>query len=358
MVLINSINSPELAEDIIASGDAEFVCMARQLVVADPFFPRKVKEGRIDEINTCIRCHNCFDREECAVNPITQNRAYMQTKDVPLAREPKKVAIVGGGIAGLKAAETAAARGHAVTLYEKESYLGGLLRFSDTDNYKHDIRTFKNNMISRVTRQDNITVCLNTEATPEMLEEQGFDAVIVAIGGAPVIPQIPGVERENVLTSMDVYDHPEWVGDRVIMLGGGIQACEIALHLAKAGKQVTIVGRREKLAPHEVINNDVFHPIPAMKKMFRRFDHPVEIVTGCNCVEITEQGIRGVMVQSGEEILIAADTMVLAAGSRNRRAEAMQFNNCAGFVGMAGDCREPKKIKQAVAAGYYQAMDI
>ena len=245
-----------------------------------------------------------------------------------------------------------------MTLYEKERYLGGLLRFSDTDNYKHDIRTFKNNMISRVTRQDNITVCLNTEATPEMLEEQGFDAVIVAIGGAPVIPKIPGVEGENVLTSMDVYDHPERVGDRVIMLGGGIQACEIALHLAKAGKKVTIVGRREKLAPHEVINNDVFHPIPAMKKMFRRFDRPVEIVTGCNCVEITEQGIRGIMLQSGEEILIAADTVVLAAGSRNRQAEAMQFNNCAGFVGMAGDCREPKKIKQAVAAGYYQAMDI
>ena len=358
LVLINSINSPELAEDIIASGDAEFVCMARQLVVADPFFPRKVKEGRLDEINTCIRCHNCFDREECAVNPITQNRAYMQTKDVPLAKEKKKVAIVGGGIAGLKAAETAAARGHAVTLYEKEGYLGGLLRFSDTDNYKHDIRTFKNNMISRVTRQENVTVCLNTEATPELLEAQGFDAVIVAIGGEPVRPDIPGATGDNVMFSMDVYDHPERIGDSVIMLGGGIQACEIALHLAKAGKKVTIVGRRDKLAPHEVINNDVFHPIPAMKKMFRRFDPPVEIVTGCNCVEITQQGIRGVMVKTGEEISIQADTVVLAAGSRNRQAEAMKFNPCAKFVGMAGDCREPKKIKQAVAAGYYQAMDI
>lgn len=358
LVLINSINDPALAEDIIASGDAEFVCMARQLVVADPFFPRKVKEGRLDEINTCIRCHNCFDREECAVNPITQNRGYMLKEEVSPALKSKKVAIVGGGIAGLKAAETAAARGHDVTLYEKENYLGGLLRFSDTDNYKHDIKAFKNNMISRVLRKENVTVCLNTEATPEMLEKQGFDAVIVAIGGQPVIPNIVGVEGEHVLTSMDVYDHPERIGDRVIMLGGGIQACEIALHLAKAGKKVTIVGRREKLAPHEVINNDVFHPIPAMKKMFRRFDRPVEIVTGCNCVEITKQGIRGIMVQSGEEILIEGDTVVLAAGSRNRQKEAMRFNNCASFVGMAGDCREPKKIKQAVAAGYYQAMDI
>ncbi len=358
LVLINSINSPDLAEEILASGDAEFVCMARQLVVADPFFPRKVQEGRIDEINTCIRCHNCFDREECAVNPITQNRGYTQTREVPLAKERKRVAVVGGGIAGLKAAETAAARGHEVTLYEKENYLGGLLRFSDTDNYKHDIRTYKNSMISRVTRQENITVCLNTEATPEMLKEQGFDAVIVAIGGEPVIPSIPGAQGNNVVTSMEVYDHPERVGNRVIMLGGGIQACEIALHLAKAGKQVTIVGRREKLAPHEVINNDVFHPVPAMKKMFRRFDPPVEIVTGCNCVEITEQGIRGIMVNSGEERFLEADTVVLAAGSRNRQEDAMKFYCCAEFVGMAGDCREPKKIKQAVAAGYYQAMDI
>lgn len=358
LVLINSINTPELAEDIIASGDADFVCMARQLVVADPFFPRKVKEGRIDEINTCIRCHNCFDREECAVNPITQNRAYLLTREIPPAQEKKKVAVVGGGIAGLKAAETAAARGHDVTLFEKTGALGGLLRFSDTDNYKHDIRTFKNNMISRVTRQKNVTIRLHTEATPQMLEEQGFDAVIVAIGGAAVLPDIPGVTGNHVLLSMDVYDHPQRVGDSVIMLGGGIQSCEIALHLAKAGKKVTIVGRRDKLAPHEVINNDVFHPIPAMKKMFRRFDRPVEIVTGCNCVEITKDGIRGVMVKSGEEVCIQADTVVIAAGSRNRLAEAMQFNNCAKFVGIAGDCREPKKIKQAVAAGYYQAMDI
>lgn len=358
LVLINSINTPELAEDIIASGDADFVCMARQLVVADPFFPRKVKEGRIDEINTCIRCHNCFDREECAVNPITQNRAYLLTREIPPAQEKKKVAVVGGGIAGLKAAETAAARGHDVTIFEKTGALGGLLRFSDTDNYKHDIRTFKNNMISRVTRQKNVTIRLHTEATPQMLEEQGFDAVIVAIGGAAVLPDIPGVTCDHVLLSMDVYDHPERVGDSVIMLGGGIQSCEIALHLAKAGKKVTIVGRRDKLAPHEVINNDVFHPIPAMKKMFRRFDRPVEIVTGCNCVEITKDGIRGVMVKSGEEVCIQADTVVIAAGSRNRLAEAMQFNNCAKFVGIAGDCRAPKKIKQAVAAGYYQAMDI
>ena len=358
LVLINSINSPELAENIIASGDAEFVCMARQLVVADPFFPRKVKEGKTDEINNCIRCHNCFDREECAVNPVTQNRGYMLTREVPPAKNPKKVAIVGGGIAGLKAAETAAARGHAVTLYEKTNQLGGLLRFSDTDNLKHDIRTYKNNMISRVIRQKNVTVYLNTEATPEMLEEKGYDAVIVAIGGEAVVPNIPGAHGENVLSSMDVYDHPEQVGDSVVMLGGGIQACEIALHLAKAGKMVTIVGRREKLAPHEVINNDVFHPIPAMKKMFRAFDRPVEILLGCNCVEITDKGIRAEMVKTGVEIFVEADTVVLAAGSRNRLADAMKFNNCAGFVGIAGDCREPKKIKQAVAAGYYQAMDI
>ncbi len=358
LVLINSINSPELAEDIIASGDADFVCMARQLVVADPFFPRKVMEGKTDEINTCIRCHNCFDREECAVNPVTQNRGYMLTREVPAAKERKNVAVVGGGIAGLKAAETAAARGHQVTLYEKSGILGGLLRFSDTDNYKHDIRIFKDNMISRVTRQPNVMVLLNTEATPELLKEAGYDAVIVAIGGEAVVPDIPGVSGKNVLSSMDVYDCPEKIGDRVIMLGGGIQACEIALHLAKAGKKVTIVGRREKLAPHEVINNDVFHPIPAMKKLFRTFPRPVEIVTGCNCVEITEQGIRGLLVGTGEETFIEADTVVLAAGSRHRQAEAMGYHGCAPYVSMAGDCREPKKIKQAVAAGYYQAMDI
>ncbi len=358
LVLINSINTPELAEDIIASGDAEFVCMARQLVVADPFFPQKVREGRTDEINTCIRCHNCFDREECAVNPITQNRGYLLTRDVPAAKTAKKVAIVGGGIAGLKAAETAAARGHTVTLYEKTGALGGLLRFSDTDAYKHDIRIFKDNMISRVRRNPRVTIHLHTEATPAMLEAQGYDAVIVAIGGTPAIPEIPGVDAPHVYTSMDVYDHPEQLGQRIILLGGGLQACEIALHLAANGKDVTIVGRRDKLAPHEVINNSVFNPIPAMKKMFRTFPIPVKPVTACNCTEICDGGIRGFMTATGESVFLPGDTVILCAGTRDQMDLAMTFQNCAPFVGIAGDCRDPKKIKQAVAAGYYQAMDI
>ena len=358
LVLINSINSPELAEDIIASGDAEFVCMARQLVVADPFFPRKVQEGRIDEINTCIRCHNCFDREECAVNPITQNRGYQLTRQVPPAPEKKNVAIVGGGIAGLKAAETAAARGHRVTLYEKAGALGGLLRFADTDNYKHDIRTYKDHMISRVSRNPAITILLNTEATPDLLEAAGYDAVIVAIGGIQTLPSLPGIERATVLTSMDVYDHPERLGDTVVILGGGLQACEIALHLAAGGRKVTIAGRREKLAPHEVVNNSVFNPIPAIKKRFRSYAHPVEYILNCEVREITDTGVIGRSLLTGEEISISADTIVVAAGTENRLQEAMSFSRCAPFVGIAGDCREPKKIKQAVAAGYYQAMDI
>jgi len=143
-----------------------------------------------------------------------------------------------------------------------------------------------------------------------------------------------------------------------VILGGGLQACEIALHLASSRRQVTIVGRREKLAPHEVINNSVFNPIPAMKKMFRAFDPPVTYILECEAEEILDGGVRVRMLKTGEERLVEADTVVLAAGTDNRLAEAMAYSTSAPFVGIAGDCREPKKIKQAVAAGYYQAMDI
>lgn len=358
LALVNSLTDPELEEKILREGKADLICMARQLNVADPYFPKKVAEGREEYINNCIRCHECCDGSDCAVNPITARKmAHGLYYTLPKAEECKNVVIVGGGITGLKASETAAFRGHQVTIIEKNNRLGGLLRFSDTDTYKFDIKRFKNNMIKRLENADNVNVILNTKATPKIVEKLKPDAVIVAIGGIQKVPDIPGVTGKNVMTIMDVYDCPERVGDSVLFIGNGLTACEVAMHLGKLGKKVTIMGRREHLAFNENVHQSFFDPIPGIIEEYSKYRYPVRIINNCNCIEITKDGAKG-LYKNGNEVFVVADTVVIAAGMDPLTNEAYSYYGTAPYVRIAGDCRKPSKIKHAVSAGYYAAMDI
>ena len=262
--VVGGINTPELAEEIIASGKADYVLMGRQWI-ADPEWANKARAGRADDIRTCIRCNNCCDGAmrkaiadavldddsatwnfTCAVNPTYGSHFYKEK--FPPADVVKKVAVIGGGPAGLEAALEANERGHEVTLFEKSGALGGQLNiFADQLWFKDDVANFRNYLIKQV-RDADIQVRLNCEATPEMVERMGFDAVIVAVGSDPAVPPIPGVDGKNVIQGVDVFGREDQVGKRVVVIGGGLVGCEMAIHLGERGCIPTVVEMEQHIA--------------------------------------------------------------------------------------------------------------
>lgn len=358
IAICNGVNDPEKAEQIIAEGTADFVTAARQFNISDPYFPRKVLEGKGEYCNTCIRCYGCYEGNECGVNPINPERYFTDLVwKLDKSENPRKVVIVGGGIAGMKAAETAADKGHDVTLIEKTGRLGGLTRYADNDSIKSDIKRFRDNMIFRMYDKENIKVLLNTEATPELIKELDPYALIIAVGSHPAVPNVPGTGKPHALNVMEAFDQPERVGDTVAVVGGGITGCELALHLANEGKKVTIINRRGVLAPHEHLMMAMYNPIPMMLQDFAAYERPVDVLYNCDCRAVLDNGVRCVDSDGGE-VVVNADTVIFASGMKPNSDEARKFLGLAPYVKMVGDCRRVGKIKHCTTSGYYAAIGI
>jgi NADPH-dependent 2,4-dienoyl-CoA reductase/sulfur reductase-like enzyme len=359
VTVVGGINSPEMAEQIIAEGKADFVALGRQ-ALADPEFPIKAQTGRADEIAPCLRC-GCFDpmipKEgevppphtfQCTVNPVCSKEYRMQQE--PPAMSKKKVLVVGGGPGGMVAAITAAERGHYVTLVEKSDSLGGFLKFTDSDTYKDDLRRYKNSLIARISKLP-IDVEFGLEADAAFIERENPDAVVVAVGAQPMVPKIPGIDGPNVLYAVNTYWEPEKVGRKVVMIGGGLVGCETALHLAALGKSVTVVEMLDQLAADSTGSHRI-----ALEAMMKEHGLPARMKT--KCVEIVSKGVR-VLNENGAEEVIEADTVVYAVGMKASSDQAFVLSNAAPRqYFMVGDCLSPRKVKQAVHEGFHAAMDI
>ena len=235
LVTSNRINAPEVAEQILSDGQADMVSMARPLL-ADPEFVNKAREGRAEEINTCIACNQaCLDhtfrniRASCLVNP----RACHETELLlrPTA-SPKKVAVVGAGPAGLSYAVTAASCGHQVTLFEASDRIGGQFNMAKEvpgkEEFRHTLRYFQTQL-----DRNHVTVKLNTKVDKEMLLAGAFDRVAVATGVLPRKLNMPGIDHEKVLSYIDVLQHKKPVGDRVAIIGAGGIGFDVAEFLAQ-----------------------------------------------------------------------------------------------------------------------------
>ncbi len=358
VTVVGGINDPAMAEQIIAERKADFVALGRQ-ALADPEFPNKALTGRTDEISPCLRC-GCFSPMpqkqgemvppktfQCTVNPVTSKEFRMQI--APPAKTVRKVMVVGGGPGGMYAAITAAERGHDVTLVEKTYTLGGVLKFTDTDTYKDDLRKFKDSLISRINKL-NINVRFDTEATTELVEEEDPDALIVAIGSRPIVPDIPGISSSNVMHALEIYQQPDKVGENVAMIGGGLAGCETGLHLAALGKSVTLVEMIDALA----VDATESHRIA----LFDMMDDVIMFFTETKCMGITASGIE-VINKDGSERFIEVDTVVYAVGMRSQMDRAFRLCEAASKqYFLVGDCLSPRKVKQAVHEGYHAAMDI
>jgi 2,4-dienoyl-CoA reductase-like NADH-dependent reductase (Old Yellow Enzyme family)/thioredoxin reductase len=348
---IGGLNDPDLLEEIIASGKADVVYMARALL-ADPFLPRKVTENRTDEIVKCLRCFTCMaeraatSTRRCTVNPLIGRE--MEGSEVTSAPVKKKVLVAGGGPGGLYAAYTAARRGHEVILCEKESAVGGILKSEQALPFKHEMYELSGTY-ELLARKAGVDIRLNTEVTAEYAEKENPDALIIAVGSTPLVPPIKGLDGDNVVIVNNYYLEKDKVGDDVVVFGGGLAGCECAIHLGMEGKKVHLVEMRDELAPDANVRH---RPL-----LLKEIDKYVTVHTGFKGLEVTQEGII-CEDKDGNKQLVPGSSVICALGQRSRTDVVNALRDSAPYVAVIGDAARVSTITNAVYWGYHAALDI
>lgn len=375
VAVIGGINNPEMAEQIIAKGKADFVELGRQCF-ADPEFPNKAKSGKEDYIRRCVRCFQCypgvdypehptdkpfwerFTPEEiktnvtpeamgcCAINPKSGFKFYPET--VPMPAVSKKVLIAGGGAGGLQAAITAVERGHKVTLAEQTEKLGGISNFTDKDNDKVDLRNFKNLLI-REANECGAKILLNKKVDKVFIDSEKPDVIIAAVGSRPLIPKIPGME--NAVAAIDVYGNLGSIGKNVVMLGGGLVGAEVGLYLAAEGRKVTVIEMRDMIACETL----GYYRNALLTEMDKR---GVIQMLGTKVIEVVHNGVKA--QKDGVELFVPADTCVFSFGMKSNDDAVKILREIAGNIPVipVGDCEKSGKLGDAVRSGFMAAFNI
>ncbi len=349
------LKTPEVCEEIIASGKADFIYLGRQLF-ADPEWPNKVSEGRLDDIRKCISCNEChsFRTGRASGSQCTINVALGREKEfgeIGPAEIRKKVMIIGAGPGGLEAARIAALRGHDVALYDRRNECGGNLLLAAVPPGKDKLLWFRDYEATQLSKL-NVTFNLGVEVTPELVAKAGPDGVIIAAGSLPIVPGIPGAKSRNVLTAWDVLAGKKKLnGRRVVVAGGGTVGAETAEFLADQGNDVTIVEMLPRIAGDmEVINRRGL--VDALR------DKKVTIMTEHEVNGITDKGLTVTDRTTGEKKQIKADWVVLAMGCRPADELAVALKEKFAQLYVVGDSREPRTILAAVYEGACAAMQI
>ncbi len=340
--------SPEMAEEVIATGKADLVAIGRQ-AIADPEYPNKVLAGRPEEIRRCVRCNEClasvnsYRGFDCAVNAQAAKEHEMYSHLIP-AGTPRRVMVVGGGPAGMEAARVAALRGHTVTLYERGADLGGMLRYAGHPEFKKDYRDFLAWQIAELGRQ-GVTVKTGVTVTHDLVQAEAPDVVIVATGARPAPPPIEGADAAGIYGALDVLDGRIPAGKRVVVCGAGMIGVEIAMFLAEQhGKQVTLVDQLPEIAPEmEIFTRWTVRGRLAEDGVAVKLNHCIECVmpdsVSCAC--------------GADSATVEGDAVVLALGMKS---DTTLLDALAGLpveVIAVGDAVKPRKVMQAVHEGFH-----
>jgi len=346
-VACGGLKHPDFCEKVLADGDAAFVGLGRTLL-ADPEWPLKAAEGRVDDIRHCISCLVCLQHvfatgaNRCAVNP-DWGRGKDFTEIKPAAKT-KKVMVVGAGPGGMEAARIAAMRGHEVTLYEKGKEMGGQLLYAAKPTGKDKllwVRDYEGTQIRKL----RVKVELGTEVTSELVTKEKPDAVILATGAEPLIPDIPGIQGKNVVKAIDVLSGKVEVKNRkVVVAGGGLIGTEVGEYLVERGNKVTLVEMLPTIAAD-------MEPLNRQGLLEALEGKDIVMLTRKEIQEITEKGLVVKDKKSGAKEVIEGEVVVVALGSKSVNPLEEKLKGNVAELYTVGDCNEPRRVEQAIYEG-------
>lgn len=376
----NRINDPSIAEKILRNGEADLVTMARALI-ADPELPKKACEGKVDQIYHCIACNQgCFDKifltepVTCMVNPAA---GLEKESVIEKTVRPKKVLVIGGGVAGMKAAVTAAERGHHVTIVDATDRLGGQIRLNVLIPGRTELILASNDLINHLERLD-IETLLNTGVDREFVKNMEPDAVIMATGAKPLIPDIKGIEDKKVVMAWDLLSGMAKVGGSVIIVGGNAVGLETALYVASQGTispetlyflasntaetwdtLETLINRGNKEVIVVEMMNKYGRDIGSstrwtIMKDLKRFG--VKIITGARALRIDESGLE--INKEGKKEILKADSIVIATGSKSVNRLKEEIGDLVDELYVIGDAIEPRKALDAIREGFQIGLEV
>lgn len=342
---VGRINDPSLALSIVESGQADFVALGRQSI-CDPHFPRKVKEGHLDELLICSGCmQRCLYTDNfepgfgtsCMINPLSGKENMWK---IDPTEKVKKIAVIGAGPAGLQAAWILSKRGHDVHLYEKEAKAGGQYALASVPAMKQDLAKAVSTYLT-FNKKYGTKIHYNTTATREFLESQSFDDIIVATGSLPIVPRIPGIEGNNVVLANDILSFEKmYANQKILVLGGGLVGAETAELLGEYNNEVAIVDMVDKIAP-------LAPKRPRMNLVEHLERLRVKFVLESKVLKINGDGID--YEHNGQsETMGGYDTIVLAFGSRANNALGDALKLTCKNVHVIGDAFQARDAQKAI----------
>lgn len=351
VVAVAGYFDPDENEKVLAEGKADLISMARAFI-SNPNYGKLVYEGKREALVPCIRCNKCHRSgpddpwlSVCSVNP--KWPLEDRTEDLKVQETGNlRVAVIGGGIAGMQAAEICAERGNLVTLYEKTDRLGGLLNHAEYADFKWPLRAFLRHHIGKVTGEEKITVRLNCEPSAEELVAQGYDVILAAVGANPAVPDIPGADGENVMPATAVFGRESELPERIVILGGGEIGCETGLYLARCGHKVTILGRGRVLARESFRVHYYSMFMEACEK-----EENLSWILSATCTEVTKNGVI-YEDEVGQTHSLTCDLVLLATGMRADVDGAMRYGTAGKKFYAIGDCAGAGNVQRAVRSAY------
>lgn len=350
VIAVNNIKDPETAEQLLKSEVCDFIGIGRA-TLADPYWVKKAKDGKSDQIRKCIGCLNCFAELnqgrhiKCTVNA-TLGRE-LEFSDLNVNGKGNTVAVIGGGPAGMQAALVLDQRGYNTVLFDYREKLGGTLNVADKAPIKDKVFAMNNSLVREI-EESSVKVKINTKATPEMIKDLNPCGVFVAVGAIPTVPPIPGINGNNVMKAEDVLLGKKIPKGKVAVIGSGLTGLETAELLADKGHQIILVEMQKSIGPG--INRTILADL-----MMRFNKHEPLIVSNHRLMSINKNEILLLNQMTSQTLQIEVDTVVLALGVTPRSDTVKEFMDTFDNVKIIGDAERAGRIQEAIKDGYSQA---